>query len=62
LVIDVSQRVEVARVCLRADLTVAGEESDALSHGHPRRDVPSLAAHAPADLELVGLIDDGLDP
>jgi hypothetical protein len=60
-VIDVSQRVEVARVCLRADLAVAGKEGDALSHGHPRHDVPSLAAHAPADAELVGLVDDGLD-
>ena len=32
-VIDVSQRVEVARVCLRADLAVAGEEGDALLMG-----------------------------
>ena len=50
-VIDVSQRVEVARVGLRADLAVAREERDALSHRYPRHDVPSLAAHAPADAE-----------
>ncbi|MGH7856041.1 MAG: hypothetical protein ACREQY_01835, partial [Candidatus Binatia bacterium] len=57
-----SQRVEVARVGLGADLAVAGQEGDALSHRHPRHDVPSLAAHAPADAKLVGLIDHRLDP
>jgi hypothetical protein len=55
-VIDVSQRVEVARVDLRVDLSVAGQEGDALSRRHPRHHVPSLAAHAPADAELVGLV------
>src|SRR5262249_11763996 len=39
--------VEVARVCLRADLAIAREEDDALPHPHPRHHAPSLAAPAP---------------
>lgn len=37
-VIDVSQRIEVAGICLGADLAVAGKEGDALSHRDPRHD------------------------
>src|SRR6266850_2535008 len=61
-IVNDRQRVQVTRVRLQSDFSIAEQVSDTFTHRHPLGLLLAIARDFLSDFQLLGIVDHGFDP